>query len=161
MRKLYRISIAEADSPDIVTATVELEGNRARIVEVRSGEGDSPVPSELGEIDFSLLVRAAAVFSAAPETPSKADGEIAPATAPPSESVEQTGTGATAKPAHGERLEKNGMPSDFPVNFWRLGSVPKVAKHYDVPHRIAQDWVKTLQREGKAGSRWSKKSGRP
>ncbi|WP_159851221.1 hypothetical protein [Nocardia sp. CY41] len=161
MGKLYRISIAEADSPDIVTATVELDGNCARIVEVRSGGGDSPVPFELGEIDFSLLVRAAAVFWAAPETPSKADEVIAPATAPPIESVEQPGTGAIAKPARGERLEKNGMPSDFPINFWRLGSVPKVAKHYAVPHHIAQDWIKTLQREGKAGSRWPKKSSRP
>lgn len=45
-----------------------------------------------------------------------------------------------------------GTPSDLGAVYWRLGSVPKVAKHYDVPPQIARDWIKELR----GGSSWKR-----
>ncbi|WP_405180877.1 hypothetical protein OG225_06675 [Nocardia sp. NBC_01377] len=67
-------------------------------------------------------------------------------------------TAVRAKPSP---EEKAGAPADFGVTYWRLGSIAKVAKHYDIPHHIAQDWIKSLQQQGKLASPWPSKSARP
>ncbi|MEV0361049.1 hypothetical protein AB0H71_33850 [Nocardia sp. NPDC050697] len=50
---------------------------------------------------------------------------------------------ATKTPAH----SSVSVPSDFGVNYWRLGSITKVARHYDVPNHIAKDWIASLTQE--------------
>ena len=62
-----------------------------------------------------------------------------------------------SKPVSRSSTERNGMPSDFGVNYWRLGSIAKVSAHYDVPRRIAQDWIRTLQQQGKVANPWPKR----
>ncbi|WP_280309508.1 hypothetical protein [Nocardia abscessus] len=59
-----------------------------------------------------------------------------------------------------QQEQRNGMPLDFGVTYWRLGSIAKVARHYEVPHHIAQDWIKSLQQQGKLASPWPSKGSR-
>lgn len=174
MSDIYTISISDADREDaLATATVEITGDRARITEIRTRAGAEAVPAQLGEIDFSLLVRTAMMFSGAarPEPHPGAEEEPAtggrlsapaepvPPTAPPEPVIRPSRE--TARPAPKASTRNFDMPADFGVTYWRLGSIAKVAKHYDVPHHIAQDWIKALQEAGKAANPWPKKNRRP
>jgi hypothetical protein len=49
----------------------------------------------------------------------------------------------------------NGIPSDLPKVYWRLGSAAKVAEHYDVPRQIAQGWIKSLRAGGTLPDPWT------
>ncbi|MEG8184616.1 hypothetical protein GZH49_39930 [Nocardia terpenica] len=173
MANLYTISIRESGSDDaLVTATVEVIGDGARITEVSAEVGArTAVPPELGSIDFPLLVHAATLLSrpTAPQPSTELDAEPPtdqskppePETDPkqPSAEPEQEVWPPPGRPKHMHEGSgaSSGMPSDFGVMYWRLGSIAKVAKHYDVPHHIAQDWIKSLQQQGKAASPWPKK----
>ena len=53
------------------------------------------------------------------------------------------------------------MPSDFGVNYWRLGTITKVARHYDVPHHVAKGWIKALQDQRQLSPPWPSKQSRP
>jgi hypothetical protein len=55
------------------------------------------------------------------------------------------------------RRSKSGAPVNLAVNYWRLGSVAKVAKHYEVPRQVAQDWIKELRQQGSIPDQWSGK----
>ncbi|WP_028479818.1 hypothetical protein [Nocardia sp. CNY236] len=173
MGDMYTIRISESNSDDaLATATVEIVDGKARIVEVHTSvEAGTVVPHQLGTIDFSLFVRTALVLSGTKTEPDAIDVE-----APKKpESIEESEDAVTASAAPesaapamaaqhttvpAARAEKMGMPADFAVNYWRLGSTAKVAKHYDVPHRIARDWIKALQQQGKAASSWQMKRAR-
>ncbi|WP_459546642.1 hypothetical protein [Nocardia sp. X0981] len=198
MSNIYTISISDADREDVLaTATVDITSGRARITEIRARAGAEAVPPQLGEIDFSLLVRTAMMFSGAarpgphpgteegpatddrPSAPAEPAPPMAAEPAPPmaaepapsmvAEPVPPTGAPESAvrqsreaaRPAPKGNTKNFDMPADFGVTYWRLGSIAKVAKHYDVPHRIAQEWIKALQEAGKAANPWPKKSRRP
>lgn len=174
MSTIYTINISDADREDVLaTATVEITGGRARITEIRARAGAEAIPAQLGTIDFSLLVRTAMMFSGAPRSEphpgaeegpapggrSSAPADPVPHTAAPEPVIRQSRE--TARPAPKASTRSFDMPADFGVTYWRLGSIAKVAKHYDVPHHIAQDWIKALQEAGKAANPWPKKSRRP
>ncbi|WP_147404364.1 hypothetical protein [Nocardia panacis] len=176
----YRISISSIDSNAVLaTAIVEIDRNEARIVEVGVEVGGTdPVPSELSGIDFSLIVRAASMLwsgsfsdarsiatvdiSSVPDASSIVESEAASgAGSVPARQDAQTSEGSDVGGVFAEwlgRSVKTEIPSDFGVNYWRLGSISKVSKHYDVPNRIAQEWIKTLQKEGRVANPWPKKN---
>lgn len=176
MANLYTISIAGPDSGNIIaTATVEIVGDNAKITEIRTeASAAHSIPPQLSSIDFPLLVRAASILSDTrkrePQSDAEPEAEISkprphePEPAPlPTKSEPQTTTVPVEDqlPGSAGRPGKSDMPSDFGVNYWRLGSIQKVAKHYDVPHSIAKDWIKALQRDGKITNPWPKKRIRP
>ncbi|QIS22161.1 hypothetical protein [Nocardia terpenica] len=177
MGNLYTISIAASDQSEVVAAaTVEVIDDQALITEIRTEVGASTViPLQLGSIDFSLLVRTAVMLSGAmdPKPDFRVDdrefasrnqlpSDVGPRTEPPSTAVADQARAPVGNPGpvRKERAKNHGMPSDFGVTYWRLGSIAKVAKHYEVPHHIAQDWIKSLQKEGKVASPWPKKGTR-
>jgi transposase-like protein len=47
------------------------------------------------------------------------------------------------------------VPSDLGQVNWKLGSVAKVADHYDVPRQIVRGWVKLLCEGGSLPDPWS------
>ncbi|MBF6341380.1 hypothetical protein IU450_36700 [Nocardia abscessus] len=167
------ISITGTDTGDVLaTATVEVDEKGARITSVYAEVGNSAVvPPQLGAIDFSLLVRTASMLSAGTDAGSPPDTstnlspdnqqEQAPTVVLEPTAVDQGDARQQAvAPAHVVRdghARKSDMPSDFGVTYWRLGSVAKVAKHYDVPHHIAHDWIKQLQQDGRLANPWPKK----
>jgi hypothetical protein len=178
MNRLYKISVAGPDSDVILaTADVEVSDTGARIIEIRTeSDGNSAVPQQLKDINFSLLIQTASILSGhiAPDDRSTTSKEASSGAkdelqAPgildqPQQETVVSRTASTindTRENHNRQPSKTDMPSDFGVNYWRLGSISKVAKHYDVPHHIAQDWIKTLQREGKAARPWPSKGNRP
>ncbi|MFJ4649656.1 hypothetical protein ACIP5Y_00105 [Nocardia sp. NPDC088792] len=167
----------------VATATVEIDGTSVRMTEVGAEiSGEHFVPEALATVDFPFLVHTANILSGAPakgdpaaepappaqEGESKPEGK--PSAAPPpasNRSVIPTDTSLPERLSEGrerarlKRDQRAGAPADFGVTYWRLGSISKVAKHYDVPHHIAQDWIKSLQQQGKLASPWPSKSVRP
>ncbi|WP_405161486.1 hypothetical protein OG203_34865 [Nocardia sp. NBC_01499] len=179
MDNLYKISISVVESNKILaTATVEVSDNWAKIVEVHAEVSENyVVPTELAAVDFSVLVRTASLLAGNPMLDEPGDVTVTVSVAQEEEADEESANVSESpgnekssdemapseveQPDHGNRSVKTDMPSDFGVTYWRLGSIAKVAKHYGVPHRIAQDWIRSLQREGKVASPWPKKAARP
>jgi hypothetical protein len=50
--------------------------------------------------------------------------------------------------------QREDMPSDLAVVYWRKGTIAKVANHYSVPRYIAQQWIKLLQQGGTVPNPW-------
>ncbi|WP_280427292.1 hypothetical protein [Nocardia brasiliensis] len=178
MSSSYKLTIApEEPGRTAAVLTVELDAGGARVHDIRVIVGDdgTPLPKELAHIDFAVLVETAVLMShgrlpvvaestevepspdhvptgAAPATDTvlRADHSVArsTATAPPS---------GKARRASSSDHPSNGAPSDLAVTFWRLGSITKVAKHYDVPRHIAQDWIKVLSQDTKLPNSWVSK----
>jgi hypothetical protein len=172
----YTIYITGPDRDAVlVTATVEVAGEGARITQVRAelAAGDT-IPYQLASIDFSVLIRTASMLPGSPAAPVVTGPPPEPGRSPdigespilvadkPAEGDPRAPDGAepasTSSAAAGDAAGPHPMPSDFAVNYWRLGSIAKVARHYGVPHRIAQDWIKALQQQGKATNPWPKRS---
>lgn len=184
MSNSYTIMIKGSDPSSVLaTATVEVEGENARITEVYAEIGESAIiPPQLGTIDFALLVRTASMLLGITEPGSRPDVAVTSPTdevASPADersvarsdlvSTPSSADEADKAPAvvmsapsvRGGRSSKTDVPSDFGVMYWRLGSISKVAKHYDVPHHIAQDWIRLLQQDGRVANPWPRKKMRP
>lgn len=163
---VYILSIARKNSQKpIVSATVQVFNGSAVVTEIHAETAEGHVlPSPLASVDLSLLVRTMALVSR-PESVDSSPGTDA------SESETRNSGGksplaelhssapsidGSTDAASENRTAKDAIPSDFGVNYWRLGSLAKVAKHYDVPHHVAQSWIKKLQRDGKVASQWPK-----
>lgn len=158
---LYSLRITKTDSDDVlVTATVDVVDGTARIVEIhaRTSVGHD-LPTSLTSIDLSLLIRTQLLLSGSSKlqdsrgTDTESDVKKV-ADQEPQTSIQATSPSISVAPER--RPNKDDMPSDFGVYYWRLGSLAKVAKHYDVPHHVAQSWIKKLQRDGKVASQWPK-----
>ncbi|MEV2226725.1 hypothetical protein AB0E01_43815 [Nocardia vinacea] len=184
MTDSYTIAISNSRTGVVLaSATVEIDGTGARLTAVRAEtSGESFVPEALAHIDFPLLVRTANMLSSSP-TQANPTSTPAPAgasnpkpaesdnnTPTPTEGEDGTSTlsGGSPKRISGaheraelQREQRKRAPTDFGVTYWRLGSISKVAKHYDVPNHIAQDWIKSLQRQGKLASPWPSKPSQP
>ncbi|WP_435593644.1 hypothetical protein [Nocardia sp. bgisy118] len=185
MTDSYTITITNTRTGVVVaTATVEIGDAGVRLTEVGAEiSGEHFVPEALATFDFPFLVRTANMLSGASAqdervsepAPSVQENEYKPqempseSSAPPADSRGATLTDTASSerfPAGRERArpkrdQRAGAPADFGVTYWRLGSISKVAKHYDVPHHIAQDWIKSLQQQGKLASPWPSKTSRP
>ncbi|MEU7632954.1 hypothetical protein AB0C34_23730 [Nocardia sp. NPDC049220] len=184
MTESYAIAISNTRTGVVVAAaTVEIDATGARMTEVcaESG-GETFVPEALANIDFPLLVRTAIMLSGSPAQPNSTSTRVStdennpqpaetdgdPVTPPASgDGMAEPVEGSPNQPAgaheraNPQRRQRAGAPADFGVNYWRLGSISKVAKHYDVPHHIAQDWIKSLQQQGKLASPWLSRASRP
>ncbi|MEU2258238.1 hypothetical protein [Nocardia xishanensis] len=177
MGSTYKVTIAP-DAPDKTNATITvvLDTGGVRVTEICVAVGDdgAPLPNELAHIDFAVLVENAVLMSqgrlpmvAEATNAETIDVEPAPDRAPAKtaphadRAVLRSDTGAAAsgnaRRASDSARPFNGAPSDLAVTFWRLGSITKVAKHYDVPRHIAQDWIKVLSQETKLPTSWSNK----
>ncbi|MFF0531165.1 hypothetical protein ACFYT3_22600 [Nocardia amikacinitolerans] len=186
MTDSYTITISDARTGVVAaTATVEIDAaTGVRLAEVRAGtSGETYVPEALAQIDFPLLVRTANMLSGFPQQ-LNLTSDLSPVSETDSQPAE---TGAAPTPLEGDggavtpvggssfkqpvraaqqraqrqREQRAGAPADFGVTYWRLGSIAKVAKHYDIPHHVAQDWIKSLQQQGKLANPWPSKTSRP
>ncbi|MGY1900760.1 hypothetical protein [Nocardia gipuzkoensis] len=159
MDNVYTISIARADRGEVLAAaTVEVADDRAWITEIRAEVDAGAVPPQLGAIDFSLLVRTVLMVADMAEPEPRQDVAEEPRTG---ELVADSPAADPPVPVVQNGTRNAGVPSDFAVTYWRLGSLAKVAKRYDVPNHIAQEWIKLLQQEGKVANPWPKKGVRP
>ncbi|MBV7708159.1 hypothetical protein NOVA_35830 [Nocardia nova] len=171
MTESYIITISDGQTgTTLATARAEIDASGARMTEIRSEAMDILVPDALERIDFPLLVRTANMLAGLSQRPEDRDRSGESNSAPREreststivEAVEATagqrdGRQASALPP---RTQKPGIPDDFGVTYWRLGSISKVARHYDVPHHIAQDWIRSLQQQGKLANPWPRKKER-
>ncbi|MEU4323337.1 hypothetical protein AB0F85_31935 [Nocardia fluminea] len=164
----------------LVTATVEIHEDMPRLTEIRTEpDAEGLVPQALSHIDFPFLVRTANFLSSTPlGVPSTVRPEVSGKRVDPQgpertqvdsapEFADSQFPGGAAKPIDETREQsplrnapKVNAPADFGVTYWRLGSIAKVSRHYDVPHYIAQDWIKSLQQQGKLANPWPSKSSR-
>ncbi|WP_157187435.1 hypothetical protein [Nocardia vinacea] len=183
MTDSYTITISDARTGVVAAvATVEIDASGVRLAEVRAETtGEAYVPEDLARIDFPLLVRTANMLSGGPSRLNLASklSSTSETVSPPAEtgipltpleSIDDADT-AVSEPAsklagaqqraQRQREQRAGAPSDFGVTYWRLGSTAKVAKHYDIPHHVAQDWIKSLQQQGKLANPWPSKTSRP
>ncbi|GGK79674.1 hypothetical protein [Mangrovihabitans endophyticus] len=131
-----------SDSEDGPQATVVAEGGpdglRVHAVTVRLGADAAGFPGEIARLDFR------SVWAMVAELPlGRRLGAL-----PPSGEEEAQEEKATS-PSPGTPQAK-GVPDDLAVVYWRVGSVAKVATHYDVPRHIAAGWVRRLRDTGKA-----------
>jgi hypothetical protein len=61
--------------------------------------------------------------------------------------------GGNTRPAR-RTNQREDMPSDLAVIYWREGTITKVADHYSVPRHIAQRWIKLLRQGGTVPNPW-------
>ncbi|MDO3110500.1 hypothetical protein [Mycobacteroides abscessus] len=157
-RYTLELRSAEADRPRLsVIIEISSEGSRISQLEVFPSLSESPplLPKELGEINLQLCVAMANSLLKSLGCPnSKPDVELV---AVKEESIEQKSeTEGSEVPLRVPQRPAKYVPktnysdgADVPLDltrvYWRLGSVAKVAKHYDVPRRVAQGWVNDLQ----------------
>ncbi|UGT60390.1 hypothetical protein [Nocardia asteroides] len=129
--------------------------------EARSVAAEAPVPSEPSSVVCAAEIPAEDVVPAEPTMDSPIvlqNEDRANAKAVDNGTDSQPNSEPSKRrPSH----SSTGMPSDFGVNYWRLGSITKVARHYDVPHHIAKDWIRLLQESGNLSGAWPPKSSRP
>jgi hypothetical protein len=57
-------------------------------------------------------------------------------------------------PPRKTKAQREDMPSDLAVVYWREGTIAKVADHYSVPRYIAQRWIKLLRQGGTVPDPW-------
>jgi hypothetical protein len=183
-------AVGSPEEPRVFTLTVTPEGHTgpgftARVsvtrggavpteLSLRIGPDGTTLPTALAELDFAALTRAAAALSRGdftlavpPQEPPDDGTDDAPAPAgdgrhPTREPLPAGGAsgrrGSGAVPGAGSG--STGLPADLAVVYWRLGSAPKVAEHYDVTPQIARAWLKTLRGEGKVRDPWGRRSRR-
>jgi hypothetical protein len=162
----YRIEITPNElGADSVAFTLDASVSPFRLTEVsvQIGSDGSPLPIELGEIDFRAYVSIAVALSAG-VFPSRGQAPMA-GSGPPSDETYESRPSASQVPTVtastvrrlGRKTDvpRTGAPSDLAVYYWRLGSVAKVAKHYDVPRQVARDWIKELRNRNSIPNPWS------
>lgn len=162
---MYVLSLTPAgfDGPSVV-AHIEIDGGRPRVVEltVRPGSDGLPLPHEVADLDFRLLAEQAVAMSTGRlplvhvsriedgQQPSAEAGRDTTVEPSPPRPVHKQRT----RPPEGSGSVPAGVPSDLGKVYWRLGSVAKVADHYDVPRQIARGWVKLLRDGGTLSDPW-------
>lgn len=157
---------------------VEVQSGLVRVREIRvqCGADGSSLPHALASFDYSTFVSMAVGLSKGQfPAPEGADGNQQSAKNH-SGSGDLTGgrttrisTASTIRSSiaggHGDPISKTGVPPDLARVYWRLGSIVKVAKHYDVPRQIAKDWVRELKGQKAIATPWksapSSRRGRP
>ncbi len=172
MTNSYTITICSPDTgATLVTATAKIDASGTHLTEVRSeANSDELIPEELAHIDFPFLVRTAIMLTGQYRdrtalhdkfsTANSRSSSVAIATPEPEDaSLERHATQKNTDKALPTR--RRSAPDDFGVTYWRLGSIAKVARHYEVPNHIAQDWIKSLQQQGKLANPWPTKKNRP
>lgn len=155
----YRISLSPEDAAHPqVTVSVELDGGAPRVTDVRF-EGEVSLPAELADVDIRPVLRALAtmlggrpIADASPQQERQLPG-------PRSDTAPRGGARARRTPA--PREPSNSAPSDLGATYWRLGTIGKLAKHYDVPHHVARAWIHDLQRKGAIPNPWAAKNSPP
>lgn len=120
------------------------------------GSGEWP-PGGLAEVDIrealALALRLVAARDVADARRAHtARGAVTP---PPTPTDGRRGVRrAGGSGRRGRDAVANSVPTDVAKTYWRLGSAAKVAEHYDVPHQIARDWIRTLRKGGKVPNPW-------
>jgi hypothetical protein len=156
----YRISLnQESTANPAVIITVDVDTGSARIVDVRF-EGEASFPAELADVDIRPVLRAVTTMlgdRAVVNGPALQQEKQSPAGQP--RPGRRGGTGASRTPT--DRKPRNSAPSDLGAMYWRLGTIGKVAKHYDVPHHIARTWIHDLQQTGSIPNPWSARNSPP
>jgi hypothetical protein len=170
----YTIKIAPAEGgkgPSItVTAALGPDGPRVVELVVQPGAVESTLPAELADLDFGELLRAAAAL--APMT--IGDGTPHPAATDPHEDVApqlfddaalavagldrprtRRKPKKTRNPSFSDRRPTAGQPpADLGKMYWRLGSVAKVARHYEVSNQMVKAWIQILREAGEIPNPW-------
>ncbi|UGT60389.1 hypothetical protein [Nocardia asteroides] len=117
--------------------------------EARSVAAEAPVPSEPSSVVCAAEIPAEDVVPAEPtmDSPSVLQNEdrANPNAVDNGTDSQPNSEPSKRRPSH----SSTDMPSDFGVNYWRLGSITKVARHYDVPHHIAKQWIASLSQEAR------------
>lgn len=145
----YTIAISPED-PAATSATVVVEvgtdGLRIRAVTVRPGADGAPLPPEIVGLDLATLSEALTMLSPGRRAaaPDAAPVGVAPTEEP---AAQPRASAAQPRPPAGRGPQPpSHVPSDLGTVYWRLGTVSKVAEHYDVPRPVARDWIKTLRK---------------
>lgn len=141
--------------------TFEVEsGSEAELaitqVRIRPGTSNVNFPAmQLSGFDFaSSLQLAARLFAGAGDPPMSVRDSQQPAPLPPNGSVEAPVANGPDLTKKSPQQSKGGAPSDLARTYWRLGSVPQVARHYDVPRQVARDWISELQARQELPKSW-------
>jgi hypothetical protein len=174
----FVISIRPQSSEGVSAAfTVDVQAGLIQVREIRvqNAADGSHLPAELADFDYGAFVFMAADLSRGQfPLPERADShqkisndpddgpqEPRVRRSPPTSAVVDAGGSAVRR--HAASRSQTGIPPDLARVYWNLGgSTVKVAKHYDVPHHIAKDWVRELRNQNviatrwKAGSQWKK-----
>lgn len=173
MSQRFVISIS-ADSSHAASATFMLDVQagsiQVREIRVHCGDEASPLPPELANFDYSTFVSFASDLSRgqfpSPHTPNnhqKASNVADDGSGEPkAQSHILMSAGDVTATARGRRtapVPKTGVPPDLARVYWAMGSIAKVAKHYDVPRHIAKDWVSELRAQRAIPTPWA--SGQP
>jgi hypothetical protein len=160
MSESFTLTITDTETGRArLTAVVRVDATGTHLVTVRTTPGW--VPLALAELDFAGLIHTAtAPRSPDPTLPTSTGSGVGNGSG---RTPARAATPAAAVPATGRRQapEIPPVPSDFGVTYWRLGSIAKVAHHYDVPHRTAQAWIKALQHHRTPANPWPTKKTRP
>lgn len=168
MNQLFHVTISATGTGEtMVQIEVEVQSPDLRVAAIRlypPAVSDSRFPPELADLDFRQCISIARQLTDGnvnADPPALSDEHSSP-TADRDVDGQSPGLTRPSKPRVSSRISqprrvddksgsvsvsKTGAPSDLGVVYWRLGSVPKVASHYNVPHQIARDWIKEL-REG-------------
>lgn len=134
-------------------------------ISVQPGTSDAPFPSlELSRLDFGAVMNIvqAVLIGEHPRIPLIDKDESMPVPSKPTESRRPPAAtnkriAAAERPTESRTRSSTGAPPDLARVYWRLASVPKVAKHYDVPRQVARDWVNELQRRQAIPKAWHTK----
>jgi hypothetical protein len=160
MTSRYEISVTREESSEpIAVFAVDASTTEFRVAEIRVqlGAEGSALPAGLLQFDYDAFMAVAVALSrgALPAT-EHTDICQKPTNKPPAPNADALRNHvirrSAASPDRTDRDRRQGSPSsdastpsDLPVTYWRLGSVAKVAKHYDVPRQVASGWVKALR----------------
>lgn len=127
---------------DVISMTVDIHGSRARLVNV-TVEGVAEhrkVFESLKNFDFSAAIKFIdmSLYQNSMQEPmnddrSNPDVELRPM-------IKAKQPSRSSKP-----VAANEAPPDMATMYWKLGSAAKVAKHYGVSTRVANDWVRALR----------------
>jgi hypothetical protein len=154
-----RLGTSKRPLPDEL-ATFDFRPILETVALLSNGQLPNPLLLRAGEADLAAF----SVESREPESsahgsqlsPSPPEGPRARTKQKPSQ-VDQTTTGnktpgGNTRPARQDQRED--MPSDLAVVYWREGTITKVADHYSVPQNIAQRWIKLLRQAGRVPNPW-------
>lgn len=145
-----------------VDLVVDLSADHPTItgVTVHPGEMGELPPASLAEVDIREAV-ALALRLAAPhdlvDAHSARTARDAVTPPPPRADGRQGARRVARNRQRGRNVAANGVPTDVAKTYWKLGSIAKLAEHYDVPHKIARDWIRVLREGGKVPNPWQQR----
>ncbi len=165
----YRIAIYPTDASDEgggpvrrgpgldLVVDVSAAGPAITAVTVRpDGSGQWP-PAALAEVDIRQAVALALRLATSSELADAPGDSAAHSAATPRVTPTDRRRAARRAGRNGRRGRESvpsGVPADVATTYWRLGSTAKLAEHYNVPHQIAREWIRTLRAGGKVPNPW-------